>query len=282
MLGYQALVKLKNELNIDFAYSESLTALPDASRAAREYAIAGYDLVIGHSGSYTGILIEISKDFPKTTFVVQADLKPENIPKNVGAFFYNAHEPYYLIGYLAGKMTKTNKIGVIGGSKIPYMIEWVNALELAAKKANPNVTVTKTFLGSFNDPVLAKETALTQIGTGADVISFQQNEGAKGIIEAVKEKTVYAFGHHYDMNAFAPTLILTSMISNVEQIFRMVITSAKAGTFAGKMNYYSIRDGATDIAPFYGLISKSLEAEVMQLRQDIIQNKLTVPRIATL
>ena len=128
---------------------------------------------------------------------------------------------------------------------------------------------------------MAEETARTQIGAGTDIISFQQNEGAKGIIEAVKEKKVYALGHRYDMNPFASDRILTSMISNLEQMFRMILTKVKAGT-SGRMNYMSIRDGTTDIAPFYGLILKSLETEISQLRTQIIENKLVVPRVATL
>ncbi|MBI4770147.1 MAG: BMP family protein, partial [Chloroflexi bacterium] len=200
---------------------------------------------------------------------------PQN--PNLAVFDNWIHEPAYLCGPIAGKMTRSNVIGVVAAMPIPEVNRIVNAFTQGAKEVNPDVKVTVSFINSFFDPAKAKEATLALIDAGADVI-YAEREGG---IEAAAEKGLFAFGSLTDQNAEAPGYVLTGPVWNMGPTVDYVIKQVKAGTFTAQdlKDFSTMVKGGSDLAPYHGNESK-IPADVLDLvkqkRADIISGKLRV------
>ena len=126
----------------------------------------------------------VAAEFPEIAFVFGSGFGPSE--PNLSVFDNWIHEPAYLSGMLAGGMTKTNKIGVVGGMPVPEVNRLVNAFIAGAKEINPDAKVLVSFINSWFDPAAAKEAALAQVDAGADVLYAERF----GVIEAAKEKGI--------------------------------------------------------------------------------------------
>jgi hypothetical protein len=176
-----ALVKAKKEMGIVYDYSESVKSA-DFARVMREYAEKGYRLITGDAFGAERIARRVARDYPDVAFVFGSGIGPAE--PNFGVFDNWIHEPAYLCGMIAGKMTKTNTIGVVAAMPIPEVNRLSNAFYAGAKEVNKDVTCKFSFIGSFFDPPKAKEAALAQIEAGVDVIYAERF----GVVEAAVEK----------------------------------------------------------------------------------------------
>ncbi len=134
------------------------------------------------------------------------------------------------MGMLAGGLTKTNKIGVVGAMPIPEVNRLINAFTAGAKAQNPNAVVLVSFINGFFDPAATKEAALAQIDNGADILYAERF----GVIEAAAEKGLYAFGNMSDQNTLAPDLVVTSAVWNMDPTVDYLLKQVAAGTFTAQ------------------------------------------------
>ena len=162
-----ALLQAKKELGIEYAWSESVTAA-DFARVLRGYAEDGYDLIIGDSFGTERITRRVAKDYPKVAFTFGSGIGPAE--PNFAVFDNWIHEPAYLAGMIAGKLTKSNTIGTVAAMAIPEVNRLSNAFCAGAKEVNKAVKCKFSFIGSFFDPPKAKEAAIAQIEAVVDVI----------------------------------------------------------------------------------------------------------------
>ena len=158
-----ALLKAKDELGIEYTWSESVKSA-DFARVMRDYADSGYGLIMGDSFGAERIARRVAKDYPKVAFVFGSGIGPAE--PNFGVFDNWIHEPAYLSGMIAGKMSKSNVVGVVAAMPIPEVNRLSNAFCAGAKEANDKVKCKFSFIGSFFDPPKAKEAALAQIEAG--------------------------------------------------------------------------------------------------------------------
>ena len=163
-----ALLKAKDELGIEYTWSESVKAA-DFARVMREYAEGGYQLIMGDSFGAERIARRVAADYPDVAFVFGSGIGPAE--PNFAVFDNWIHEPAYLAGLIAGRMTESNVIGVVAAMPIPEVNRITNAFLAGAREVNPDVKAKVSFIGSFFDPPKAKEAALAQIEAGADVLS---------------------------------------------------------------------------------------------------------------
>jgi len=173
---------------------------------------------------------------------------------NFGVFDDWIHEPGYLSGMIAGKLTKNNVVGVVAAMSIPEVNREINAFCAGAKEVNKNVKCKFSFIGSFFDPPKAKEAALAQIEAGADVIFAERF----GVIEAAKDKGVIAFSNMTDQSSIAPDTVVTGPIWDMWPTVEHVIKLVKAGLFTaqdfGGFSYMG--KGGSYLAPLHGWDSK--------------------------
>jgi basic membrane protein A and related proteins len=256
---HEALLKARGELGIEYTWSESVKSA-DFSRVMREYAEKGFDLVIGDAFGAERIARRVARDYPKVAFVFGSGIGPAE--PNFGVFDNWIHEPAYLSGMIAGKMSKTNLVGVVGGIAIPEINRLSNAFCKGAKEVNQNIRCRFSFIGSFFDPPKAKEAAIAQIEAGVDVIYAERF----GVIEAAKEKGILAISNMSDQASLAPDTVITGPIWDMYPTVKHVVNQVKAGVFTAQDfgNFSYMTKGGAYLAPYYKFEQK-LPAEVKDM-----------------
>jgi basic membrane protein A len=207
-----------------------------------------------------------AKQFPKTAFLFGSGSGPAE--PNFGVFDNWIHEPAYLSGLIAGKMSKSGVVGAVAAMGIPEVNRLVNAFFVGAREANPNVKKKVAFIGSFFDPPKAKEAALAQIDAGVDVIYAERF----GVIEAAKEKGILAISNMSDQSELAPDTVITGPIWDMYPTVQQAIKLVQAGVFTA-MDYGDFSrmvKGGSYLAPYHNFDAK-LPAEV----KDMVAQKTT-------
>lgn len=266
---HAALIKAREEGKIDYEYTENIGYSGDMERILREVAEQKKpDIIFGDAFGNEEAVRRVAKDFPQIAFVFGSGLGPSD--PNLSVFDNWIHEPAYLCGMLAGGLTKTGTIGVVGGYPVPEVNRLINAFIRGAKEVNPNVKVLVTFINSWFDPAAAKEAALAQIDAGADVLYAERF----GVIEAAKEKGLWAFGNMSDQNELAPDLVVSSPVWNMTPTVEYVISQVKAGVYTAQdlKDFSMVAKGGASLAPFHNTESKlpaDLVAKVREREQQI-------------
>ena len=281
----QALERVKKEkpqgLNVNFDYTENVS-YPDGDRVLKSYAKTGkYDIIMAHS-AFSKAVDKLRKEFPEILWSVSG-AGNDLMGGNGYVINYTLHEPAYLLGMIAGMMTKTDTIGVVAAFPYPNENTPVNAYYEGAKSVNPNIKFVVSYIDSWFDPPKAKEFALAQIAAGADfeyAVSF-------GLLEACKDKGVYAFGHCIDQNYLAPEVVLSSSMSHWDPAVKFLINEWWNHVTEGvpynapmKNLVFYMKDGGADIAPYHQLADKvpdQVKKAVEKKRQEIKSGSFTVP-----
>lgn len=270
-----ALQRAEKELGIEYKWAEHVSSA-DYQRVLREFARDGYPLIMGDAFAAEDVARRVAREFPETAFVFGSGQGPAE--PNFSVFDNWIHEPAYLSGLIAGKMTKSNIIGTVAAMDIPEVARLTNAFCTGAKEVNPQVKCKVTFIGSFFDPPKAKEAALAQIAAGVDVIYAERF----GVIEAAQEKGILAISNMSDQSQLAPETVITGPVwdmwptveNAIKQVQAGVYTAQDFGTFS-----YMAKGGAT-LAPFHDWETK-LPADVLQLVKDkqaaILAGEFRVP-----
>lgn len=261
------------------AYTESIP-ISDIEAAFRGYAEDEYTLIIGHGFEFGDPALKVAPDFPEIHFHVSGKAPPGvDIPKNVGFLDQQEYQGAYLCGVLAGRLTKSNKLGYVGGMEIPPQISNLAAYTMGARSVNPDVTILGVLTGTFEDPEKGREAALSQIANGADIIMQTADSTGIGAIQVAIEKSVYIIGYGGDQSEMAPDLFLTSLVVNNPMAIALQVERIENGTFGGSMWVAGIKEDIIDIAPFGPAVSQEVAKQIMDLRQDIIDGKLEVEEI---
>lgn len=247
--------------------------------AMRTYAQQGYRLVIGHGFEYNDPAVQVAKDFPGTIFVSSSG---GGTAPNAGAFRFYLEQGFYLAGEMAGKMTKTGKVAMIGGDKVPSIESTFKAFEAGVRAANPQIKqVIKVYTGNGQDVAAAKRATLTAIDQGADFVIHQANAAAQGVFDACKERGVFAFGANLNQNDNPSGAVLASAVIVAGPAFVDLAKQVKEGTYKGSILLMGMDKGAIDFVVNPKLQAK-IPADVLKKIQEdqakIKSGQLTVPK----
>src|SRR2546425_1340711 len=185
-LGYVALQDVGKSLGVEVSHSENV-AVADAERVSREYIASGHDIVAYHGGQFITIMQKLSAQFPRVVFVQEASGRVPNTAANVWIIGRKYYQGYYALGALAALSTKANKVGLVAGVRIPDVISSTNAVLMAMKEYNPKAELIYNFIGDFNDPVKARQTAEAQLAAGADLPVTIVNLGGFGVAGGLED-----------------------------------------------------------------------------------------------
>jgi basic membrane lipoprotein Med (substrate-binding protein (PBP1-ABC) superfamily) len=276
---HKALNAAKERGEIDYVFSEKV-ANADYERVMREFAEKGSQLVVGESFAVEAAARKVAKDYPKTAFLMGSSGKPQ--PPNFAVFDNYIQEPAYLTGMIAGGMTRTNRIGMVGGYPIPEVNRLMHAFMAGAKEVNPDVQFTVTFIGSWFDPPKAKEAAFAMIEKGADVMYAERF----GVSDAAKERGKLAIGNVIDTQKEYPNTVVASALWNMEPTIDRAIKAVKGGTFkAEDYGQYSLmKYKGSELAPlgtFEGKVPAAVMTKVKAKERDILDGKYKVPVVET-
>jgi basic membrane protein A len=238
---HQALNAAKERGDVEYVFSENV-ANTDYERVMREYAEAGNDLIIGEVFGVERAARQVAEAYPETAFLMGSSFGPSQ--PNFSVFDNFIHEPSYLTGMIAGKATKSNIIGMVGGYAIPEVNRLMNAFMEGALSTNPDVKFSVTFIGSWYDPPKAKEAAFAMIDAGADVLYAERF----GVSDAAKERGVKAIGNVIDTAADYPGTILASALWHMEPTIDRAIAAVLEGKFEpadyGQYSYMAYGGGS--------------------------------------
>lgn len=233
--GYQGAEKLK-AIGWDVAYTENVP-VADMVEALRDYARKDYNVVIGHTGRFLSAAQRVGPDFPKTLFIVGSG--SAGAGENVTSIDYDNTQFGFLMGVLAARMSKTGKIGSVNSLEgLPNVVAQVGGFRKGAKSVRPDIEVKVIYIKSMEDAAEAKEAALSLIAGGADFISGKLNSGQTGIIQAAKEKGVYANGRSFGHSAIGPDAVLTNIVEKWSDMYSQAAQQAKSGGVGGKYLLY--------------------------------------------
>jgi basic membrane lipoprotein Med (substrate-binding protein (PBP1-ABC) superfamily) len=195
----------------------------------RQYGAQGYSLVFGHGFEFQDAALRVGPSYPRTLYVTTSG---NSTGANVAGMTFSFEEPSYLAGMLAGRMTKTNTVGVIGGTELPPVKASFAAFAAGARAANPRVRVLSAYIGNWDDVSAGKEQALAQIGRGADVLFQNADAAGLGVFQAARERGgVYVVGSNANQNGVAPDVTLGSVVIDLPRAFLRVAREVKAGAF---------------------------------------------------
>ena len=271
---HQALKAAEARGEIEYKASENVSNA-DYERVMREYATAGNQLIVGEAFAVEAAARKVAKDFPKASFLMGSSGKPQ--APNFSVFDNYIQEPAYLSGMVAGGMTKTNKIGLVGGFPIPEVNRLMHAFMSGVKDVNPNAEFTVSFINSWFDPPKAKEAAFAMVDKGADVLYAERF----GVSDAAKEKGKLAIGNVINTQAQYPDTVVSSALWNMEPTIDRALKLVKEGKFTAEDygQYSMMKYKGSELAPL-GTFEKKVPADIvakMKAKEKaILDGKFTV------
>lgn len=281
--GYNAAQALQGEYSYMVDYKENVP-IPKIEETLRDYANSGYDIIISHGFEWGKPAVKVGKDYPETKFVIFTGLVNSS---NVASIYPMQQEGTYVLGALAATMSKTGIIGFVGGERYPNLINIYEGYKQGAQDVNPAVKILVTYLDDWDNSTKGKKAAISQIDRGADFLLQVADTSGHGVIEAAKERGIYAFGAISDQNKLAPNTVLTSFVLDAEKAFDRIINLVKTSNFTGQIFKPGLEaekgasgDGIVYIAPFHSLehtISDNVKLRIEKLKEDIINGNIKVP-----
>ena len=248
---------------------ENVPETADSERVLRDLASKGYKIVFGTSFGYMNQMEKVSKAFPNTIFMHATGYKSG---KNFGTYDVRTYEGAYMLGVVAGKMSHSGKLGVVGSIPIPEVIRNINAFTIGARSVNPKATTRVIWVNSWFDPGKEREAALTLIAQGADVL--MQNTDSPAVVQAAKEKGVYAFGWDSDMTKFGEKAHLAASVLNWGAIYTKTVEEVMAGTWKPTPIWWGVKDGAINIDNFGPAVPADVKKLAEERRDAIKAGKL--------
>jgi basic membrane lipoprotein Med (substrate-binding protein (PBP1-ABC) superfamily) len=260
---HSALLAAQDEGRVTYEWQDEIGYSGDMEIVLREVAEDSHPAIIfGDAFGNEEAVRRVARDYPDIAFVFGSGLGPTQ--PNVSVFDNWIHEPAYLSGMLAGSLTESDVIGVVGGYPVPEVNRIVNAFTQGVSEVNPDATVLVTFLNSWFDPAAAQEAALAQIDAGADVLFAERF----GVIDAAAENGLLSFGNMSDQNELAPESVVTGPVWNMEPTVNFVIDQVLAGSYTGLdlKDFSMMGQGGASLAPLHDF-EDTLDPELVELVQ---------------
>ncbi len=284
--AYRGLKRAKEELEIYYEYIEPREG-SDRESGLRMLANQKFDLVFGIGFMFSDDITHIARAFPETKFAcVDYTVQPgREIPPNLAALKFREEEGSYLVGALAGLLTKTNKLGFVGGMDIPLIHKFESGYKAGVRRANPKAIILVDYAGvtgeAFKNPAKGKEIALSQYGRGVDIIYHASGSTGLGVFEAARDKNALAIGVDSDQYHEAPGYILTSMIKKVDYSVYNTIKDTIVGQFKGGVHVFGLKEDGVGYVydeDNKDLIPDEVRKKVEELKAKIIAGEIEVPR----
>lgn len=277
--AYRGLERIRDSLGASVSHIQTRTPA-DFEENFRHYGASGFDLVFGHGFEFQDAAERVAPDFPRTVFITTSG---NRVAPNVSPMVFGFEDPSYVAGALAGLLTRTNIIGVIGGTEIPPVRSSFAAFEAGARAVNPGVRMLTSYVGNWDDASAGKEQALAQIRQRADFIFQNADAAGLGIFQAAREaRGVRVFGANVDQNNVAPEVIIGSVVIDLARAFLTVAREVNEGRFQSRVLRYGSPSGVTTFVlnpRWRDSIPPAVLARVDSIEQRIARRELQPPRI---
>ncbi|RVU31754.1 MULTISPECIES: BMP family ABC transporter substrate-binding protein [Neptunomonas] len=241
-------------------YVENVPEGADAERVIRNLAKTGHKLIFTTSFGFMNPTLKVAKQFPRVTFEHATGYKQA---KNVGTYISNTYEGRYVAGFVAAKVTKSNKIGYIASFPIPEVIRDINAVQMALNKYNPEAELKIIWVNSWFDPGKEADAANAMIDQGVDVIL--QHTDSPAAMQAANRRGVYAVGQASDMQHFGPKAHVMSVVNEWAPFYINRVQQVMDGTWKSEDHWGGMAEGEIVIPEF-----TNVPADVAEEAQSLI------------
>ncbi len=243
-------------------------------------ASQNYSIVFAVGYMLEGAVKEVAPQFPNVKFAIIDAPAPDS--PNAAGLQFREQEGSFLAGYLAGSISKTKKLGFVGGEKIPITERFEAGYRAGAKTADPAIQVIASYTGDWNDTGKGRSQAEQQFGAGADIIIQGAGKAGLGVIEAARAHGpgYYAIGTDQDQDGIAPGRVLTTMEKHTDVAVFDTIKRLKSGDFQAGTHVYGVKDGGISLSDFKYTkqdIPPTVLANLERLRQMISDGKVVPP-----
>ncbi|GAA6621608.1 BMP family protein [Scytonema sp. NUACC26] len=270
--GYEGLQLAKQKLSAETAYVEQVPQA-DQTEALSDFARRGYNLIVAHGGQFDAAIQQVAPKFPKTFFV---GVNGAVSGTNIASLRIDHLQASYLCGIIGASMTKSNKLAYIAGQEFEATQQELRGFELGAKSIKPDIKISSTFTGDWNDVAKAKEATVAIISSGADVIYQWLDTASPTVLQTASEKGVYAFGNTLDQLEVAPKAVLTSAVKRLDLAIAFLAELAKQNQIKGQIYTIGLeKPEILNLGKFGTMVPKQIQEKVLNIRQEIVTKKIT-------
>ncbi|AWI53262.1 BMP family ABC transporter substrate-binding protein [Aquabacterium olei] len=239
------------------SFVEKVPEGPEAERVIRDLVGQGNILVFGTTFGYMEPMLKVAADNPSVKFEHATGFKTA---PNMRTYDSRTYEGAYMAGVIAGSMTKSNTLGVVGSIPIPEVIRNINAFTLGAQSVNPKVKTKVVWVNAWFDPPKETEGAQSLLNQGADVL-FQNTDSA-AVLQTAEKAGKYAFGWDSDMSKFGPKSHLASAVINWGPYYVKATKDALEGTWQTGGVWWGVKEGAIDLVSVSDAVPAEVKAKV--------------------
>ena len=262
---------------IEYKHVDNVSTADAMERTLRNIASNEQpDAIMGDAFAAEEAVRKVAAEFPEIPFAFGSGEKP--VDPNMSVFDNWLQDPAYLAGMLAGGLTESNVIGVVGAMPIPEVNRIINAFVQGIKETNPEATVKVSFINTFFDPAAAKQAANAHVAAGADVLFAERD----GVIAAAQEADIPVIGMMVDQQDEAPQNVVTSLLWHVRPTVDAVVGQVEDGAEAADLGEYSfMKAGGSELAPIntdvVGGVPGDLVQRVEEKQAEIMDGSFTTP-----
>jgi basic membrane protein A len=238
--AYTGLMQVKDSLAVPVSHVEARTP-GEQEEQLRTYAAQGYTVIFGHGFEFQDAAERVAKEYPKAVFVITSG---QRVSGNVVPLIFKLSDATYLAGMVAGSLTRTNKLGYVGGIELPPVKLAYDAWAAGAKAINPAVESRETYLNTFDDAVAGHEAALAMVRLGVDMLHHNADQAGLGVFQAARESQgVYVFGSNADQASLAPERVVGSAVIDLPRAFLLIAREVKEGRFTPRVESFGLESG---------------------------------------
>lgn len=282
--AYLGVSRAEAELGVEASYLEPAST-EDREAALRLFAVRGFDLVIGVGFIFSSDVDAVARAYPDVRFAcVDYAPGPSGIPPNVAALAFREEEGSFLVGAVAGLLTKSGHVGFVGGMSGPLIRKFEAGYEAGVKAACPSCVVHAAYAGTtpdaFRDPAKGKALANAQIAARSDVLYHASGATGHGVFEAAADAKVLAIGVDADQHDEMPGTVVTSMVKRADVAVFDIVRDALEGRFQGGVRVFGLREGGVDYVhegPHAVGIPWHVIEKVEALRGEVVAGRIVVP-----
>lgn len=270
-----ALDSMKSSYHLQIKISDNEFTVSDAANLMRQYASQGYNLIIAHGSQYGSTVQQLAPQFPKVSWAWGTAGSTFNQP-NIFAYQANSNEGGYVQGYMAGMLSKSHTIGIIGPIDVGDAQLYVDGFKAGVLAEDPTATVHVSFTGSFSDVSLMSSAAKAYVADGADVLTGS-SQSVVGAIGVAKADNVAWFGTQWDQSSLAPSQVVSCQVYNWVPVLKQIFTAIRGGTVGGATYTISLANNGEKISfnPSYPLPA-NVKSQAQSLVTQIVNGSLTV------
>ncbi|VTU20849.1 BMP family ABC transporter substrate-binding protein [Variovorax sp. RA8] len=256
---------------IKTTFVESVPESADAERVFRDMVSQGNKLIFGTTFGYMEPMLKVANDHKDVKFEHATGYKTA---ENMRTYDSRTYEGAYMAGIIAGSMTKSNTLGVVGSVPIPEVLRNINSFTMGAQSVNPKITTKVVWVNEWFSPPKETEAATALINGGADVLF--QNTDSPAVLKTAQEKGKRAFGWDSDMTAYGPKAHLASAIINWTPYYTKAVQDALDGKWATGQTWWGVKEGAIDIVSIAEDVPAEAKAKVEEVKKGLKDGSFSI------